>query len=108
MFRGRLLVAFVVLYVVVSFPKGKNESCQSLRQVGLLHDRWRHLLSPPPRFRHGTGEEGNILQTPAPVVSAATASKTFAPTDLTSTYSACTRSVFDGIRLRTLVWSPML
>ncbi|GFY26191.1 hypothetical protein TNCV_355071 [Trichonephila clavipes] len=35
-----------------------------VRQVGLLHDRWRHHLSPPPQFRHGTGLEGNILQCP--------------------------------------------
>ncbi|GFS68607.1 hypothetical protein TNCV_4585051 [Trichonephila clavipes] len=41
--------------VAVSFPKGRNESCQSPRQVELLHNRWRHHLSPPPEFRHGTG-----------------------------------------------------
>ncbi|GFU25345.1 hypothetical protein TNCV_3054091 [Trichonephila clavipes] len=27
-------------------------------------DRWRHHRSPPPQFRHGTEEEGNILQSP--------------------------------------------
>ncbi|GFW01961.1 lipase domain-containing protein [Trichonephila clavipes] len=39
-----------------------NESCQSLKQVGLLHNRWRHKLSPPPQFRHGTGGEKNSFQ----------------------------------------------
>ncbi|GFV63294.1 uncharacterized protein TNCV_1373911 [Trichonephila clavipes] len=57
------------------------------RHVGLLYDRWRHHLSPHPQFRHGTGWEGNILQPPAPVVSAVTTYKTFGPTDLTSAYS---------------------
>ncbi|GFU99882.1 uncharacterized protein TNCV_1257311 [Trichonephila clavipes] len=84
--------------------QGGNESCQSLRQVGLLYDRWRHHLSPPPQFRYGSGGEGNILQPPAPVVSAATAHKTFGPTDLTSTYSVCTRRVFGGIRHRALAF----
>ncbi|GFX22937.1 hypothetical protein TNCV_2086451 [Trichonephila clavipes] len=37
------------------------------------------------------------LQFPALVVSAATTRKTFGPTDLTSTYSVCTRKVFGGI-----------
>ncbi|GFU90265.1 hypothetical protein TNCV_912791 [Trichonephila clavipes] len=59
---------------------------QSLRQVELLHDRWRHHLSPPLQVRHG-----NNLHSPAPVVSPATARKTFGPTDLTSTYSVSTR-----------------
>ncbi|GFT93385.1 hypothetical protein TNCV_337501 [Trichonephila clavipes] len=35
--------------------------------------------------------EGNILQSPALVVLAATIHKTFGPTNLTSTYSVCTR-----------------
>ncbi|GFX48655.1 uncharacterized protein TNCV_585521 [Trichonephila clavipes] len=87
--------------VVVFFPKGRNESYQSLRQVGLLHDRWRIHLSPPPQFRHVTGGEGNILQQPVPVVSAATTHKTFGPTHLTSTYSVYTRRVFGGIGHRT-------
>ncbi|GFX37295.1 uncharacterized protein TNCV_76391 [Trichonephila clavipes] len=90
-------------FLMLSCPSRKkgNESCQSLRQVGLLYDRWRHHLSPPPQFRHGTGGEGNILQPPEPVVSAATAHKTFGPTDLTNTYSVCTRRVFGGIGHRT-------
>ncbi|GFT37698.1 hypothetical protein TNCV_3310271 [Trichonephila clavipes] len=50
-----------IVFVVVSFPKRRNESCQSLIQVGFLQDRERHSLSPPPQFRHGTGGEGNIL-----------------------------------------------
>ncbi|GFV39493.1 uncharacterized protein TNCV_4338571 [Trichonephila clavipes] len=73
--------------------------------------RWRHHLSPSPQFRHGSRGEGNILQHPAPGVSAATAYKTFGPTDLTSTYSVCTRRVFGGIDHRNQglpVWSPML
>ncbi|GFT59324.1 uncharacterized protein TNCV_3892481 [Trichonephila clavipes] len=73
----------------------------SLRQVELLYDRWRNHLSPPSEFRHGTGGEGNILQPPALVVSAATAHKSFRPTDLTTTYSVCTRGVFGGIGHRT-------
>ncbi|GFV32412.1 uncharacterized protein TNCV_1676981 [Trichonephila clavipes] len=89
------------LVVFLSFPKGRNESCQSPRHVGLLHNRWRCHLSPPPQFRHGTGWEENILQPPAPVVSAATTHKTFGPTDLTSMYSVCTRRVFGGIGHRT-------
>ncbi|GFW91567.1 hypothetical protein TNCV_4499871 [Trichonephila clavipes] len=48
-----------------------DENCQSLRQVRLLYDRWRHHLSPPPQFRHGTGRKENILQSPALVVFAA-------------------------------------
>ncbi|GFX52244.1 uncharacterized protein TNCV_4801011 [Trichonephila clavipes] len=68
-------------------------------QVGLLYDRWRHThhQSPPPQFRHGTGGEVNILQPPALVVLAATAHKTFVPTDLMSMYSVCTRRIFGGI-----------
>ncbi|GFX58571.1 hypothetical protein TNCV_417501 [Trichonephila clavipes] len=27
---------------------------EPVRQVGLLHDRWRHYLSPPPQFRRIT------------------------------------------------------
>ncbi|GFW61407.1 uncharacterized protein TNCV_346551 [Trichonephila clavipes] len=88
--------------LVVSFLKEGNESCQSLRQVGLLHDRWRHHLSPSPHFRYGTGGEGNILQPPAPVDSAATAHKTFGPIDSSSTYSMCTRRMLGDIGHRTL------
>ncbi|GFX03100.1 uncharacterized protein TNCV_4288831 [Trichonephila clavipes] len=51
---------------------------------------------------HRTVEEGNILQPPAPVISAVTAHETFGPTDLTSTYYVCTRGylVSLGIELR--------
>ncbi|GFT47797.1 hypothetical protein TNCV_2501561 [Trichonephila clavipes] len=35
----------------MSFPSGRKESCQSLRQIGLLHE-WQHHISPPPQFRH--------------------------------------------------------
>ncbi|GFX77077.1 uncharacterized protein TNCV_1072771 [Trichonephila clavipes] len=75
---------------------GRKESCQSLRQVEFLHDIWRHLLSPSPQFRYGTGGEGNILQPSALVVPAATAHKTFGSTDIMSMYSVCTRRVFGG------------
>ncbi|GFW51109.1 uncharacterized protein TNCV_3593911 [Trichonephila clavipes] len=66
-----------------------------------LYFSWRFHLSPPPQFKHGTGGEGNILQPSALVVYAATAHKTFGPTDLTSTYSVCTWRVFGGIGRRT-------
>ncbi|GFV55498.1 uncharacterized protein TNCV_3776841 [Trichonephila clavipes] len=91
----------IVVVVIVSYPKGRNKSCQSLRQVGLLYDIWRHHLSPPPQLRHGTGGEGNILQSPAPVVSAVSAHKTFGPTDIKSTFPGCTWRVFSGIGHRT-------
>ncbi|GFV66811.1 uncharacterized protein TNCV_1780281 [Trichonephila clavipes] len=68
---------------------------------GLLYDIWRHHQSPPLQFRHETGGEGNILQPPALMVSAATAHKTFGPTDLKSTYLVCSRRVFGGIGHRT-------
>ncbi|GFT52426.1 uncharacterized protein TNCV_502521 [Trichonephila clavipes] len=84
----------------MSFLKERNESCQSLRQVRLLHNKWRHHLPPPPQFRHGTGGERNILQPPVPMDSAATAHKTFRPTDLASTYSVCTQRVFGGMKPR--------
>ncbi|GFX30453.1 uncharacterized protein TNCV_3461041 [Trichonephila clavipes] len=70
---------------------------RSVRQVGLLYNKWRHHRSRLPQFRHGTGGEGNILQSPALVVSAATAHKTLGPTDLTSTCSVYTRRVFGDI-----------
>ncbi|GFX09870.1 uncharacterized protein TNCV_3565481 [Trichonephila clavipes] len=63
---------------------------EPVRQVRHLYDRWQHHRSPPPQFRYGTRGEGNILQSPALVVSAATAHKTFGPIDLTNTYSECT------------------
>ncbi|GFY17810.1 hypothetical protein TNCV_1075451 [Trichonephila clavipes] len=87
--------------VVVSFPKGRIESCRSLRQVGLLHDRGRHHLSHPLQFRHGMRKEGNILQLSVPLVSTATTHKTFESTDLTSTYSVCIWRVIGGIEYRT-------
>ncbi|GFT54034.1 uncharacterized protein TNCV_153921 [Trichonephila clavipes] len=94
------------IVVAVSFLKGRNESRE--RQTGWtsFYDRWQHYLSPPPQFRHGTGGDGNILQTPAPVVSAATTHKTFGPTELTSTYSVCTLRVFGGIGHQTQAFQP--
>ncbi|GFU59889.1 hypothetical protein TNCV_4726551 [Trichonephila clavipes] len=47
-----------------------------------------------------TRGEGNILQNPTPVISAATVLKVFGPTDLTSTYSVCTRRVFGGTGIK--------
>ncbi|GFV96949.1 uncharacterized protein TNCV_4351621 [Trichonephila clavipes] len=86
--------------VVVSFPQGRNVSRQRLRQLGLIHDRWRHHISPPPQFRYGTGGEGNIPQPPVPVVSAATTLKTFGLTDFSSTYSMYAQRAFGGIEPR--------
>ncbi|GFX70989.1 uncharacterized protein TNCV_1689721 [Trichonephila clavipes] len=74
----------------------------------LLYDRWRHHRSPPPQFRHGAGGEGNIIQPPALVVSDATTHKTFGPTDLTSTYSVCTRRAFGGIGHQTQAFQSAL
>ncbi|GFU68124.1 hypothetical protein TNCV_247881 [Trichonephila clavipes] len=54
---------------------------------------------------HGTGGEGNIIQPPALVVSAATTKMSFGPSDLTSTYSVYTRRVFGGIEDRTQAFS---
>ncbi|GFU75058.1 hypothetical protein TNCV_3753091 [Trichonephila clavipes] len=64
--------------------------------------RWRHHLSPPPQFMHRTGW-GNTLHPSAPVVSAVTAHKTFGPTDLSSSFSVCTRRIFGSIEHRTQV-----
>ncbi|GFU95460.1 uncharacterized protein TNCV_4787951 [Trichonephila clavipes] len=86
-----------VVVVVVSFQKRRSEGCQSLIQVGLIYNRWRHHLPTPPQFRHGTGGEGNILQPTAPVFFSAFTYKTFGLTDLTRTCSVCIRRVFDGI-----------
>ncbi|GFT12522.1 hypothetical protein TNCV_5093291 [Trichonephila clavipes] len=72
---------------------------EPVRQIGLLCDRGRHHQFPPPQFRQGTG--GKHPQALALVVSAATAHKTFGPTDLTSMYSVGTRKVFGGIEHRT-------
>ncbi|GFX81178.1 hypothetical protein TNCV_1911701 [Trichonephila clavipes] len=57
-----------------------------------------HEFSP---FRHATGREGNILPPSATMASAETSHKTFEPTDLTSTYSVCTRRVFGSTGHRT-------
>ncbi|GFW04185.1 uncharacterized protein TNCV_2669501 [Trichonephila clavipes] len=74
---------------------------EPVKQVGLLNDRWRHHRSPPPQLRQGTGGDGNILHSPALVVSAVTTHKNFGPTELTSMYYMCTRRVFGGIGHRT-------
>ncbi|GFU45138.1 uncharacterized protein TNCV_4235871 [Trichonephila clavipes] len=73
---------------------------EPVRQVGLLYDKWRHHLSSLTPFRLGTRGEGNILQPPALLVSAAIAHKAFGPTDLTSSYSVCIRKVFGSIERR--------
>ncbi|GFT79045.1 hypothetical protein TNCV_3094211 [Trichonephila clavipes] len=78
-------IQVTVRFSSVKFLKGMNEYYQSLR---------------------GTGEERNILLFQALVISAATTHKTFGPTYLTSTYSVCTRKVFDGIGHQTqAIWS---
>ncbi|GFW67112.1 hypothetical protein TNCV_4031301 [Trichonephila clavipes] len=41
-----------------------NQLCEILRR----DDRWRHHLSPPLQFWHGTEGEGNILQSFALVI----------------------------------------
>ncbi|GFW37270.1 hypothetical protein TNCV_2632541 [Trichonephila clavipes] len=71
-----------------------SRSCLVRGKIPQRDDRWRHHLSPPPQFRHGTEGEGNILQSPALVIQP---TRLFRPTDLTSTYSVCTWRVFDGI-----------
>ncbi|GFW51762.1 hypothetical protein TNCV_1186941 [Trichonephila clavipes] len=61
-----------------------------------MGDRWRHHLSPPPQlwdWRCGK-------YSPVPCTRDSS-HKTFGPTDLTSTYSLCTRRVFGGIGHRT-------
>ncbi|GFT68354.1 hypothetical protein TNCV_659561 [Trichonephila clavipes] len=85
--------------VVVSFPKGRNGSCLNLTQVIFLHDRWRHHLFLPPQLRHETEGERSL----APCIRGFCCAphKTFGPSDLTSTYSVCTRRVFGSIGHRT-------
>ncbi|GFW33865.1 HTH_Tnp_Tc3_2 domain-containing protein [Trichonephila clavipes] len=60
------------------------------------NDRWRHHLSPPPQFCHGTGGKYSPV-----FCTRESAHKNFGPTDLTSTYSVCTRRVFGSIGHRT-------
>ncbi|GFV12724.1 hypothetical protein TNCV_1366941 [Trichonephila clavipes] len=81
----------------VQFPSGYH-----FRQVMsfITRRKWERILYFKKSW-HEAAVEGNILQSPALVVSAATAHKTFGPTDLRSTYSVCTRRVFGGIRHRT-------
>ncbi|GFV58315.1 hypothetical protein TNCV_558771 [Trichonephila clavipes] len=45
-----------------------GDSTNLLGEIPQKDDRWRHYLSPPPQFWHGTGGEGNILQSPARVI----------------------------------------
>ncbi|GFU76907.1 hypothetical protein TNCV_4520631 [Trichonephila clavipes] len=72
-----------------------GDSTNKLGKISRRDDRWRHHLSPPPQFRHGTGGEDPVPCTRD------SAHKIFGPTDLTSTYSVCTRRVFGGIGHRT-------
>ncbi|GFX28647.1 hypothetical protein TNCV_4860111 [Trichonephila clavipes] len=47
------------------FPEEKEYKLpEPETQVGLIHDRWRHHLSPPPQFRHGTEGGGKYSPTP--------------------------------------------
>ncbi|GFX50760.1 hypothetical protein TNCV_2723441 [Trichonephila clavipes] len=82
---------------VVGLEHHTGDSTNYLGDLGEIpreDDRWRHYLSPPPQFRYGTEWERNILQSPC---NRDLAHKTFGPSDLTSTYSVCTRRVFGGI-----------
>ncbi|GFT08984.1 hypothetical protein TNCV_4104651 [Trichonephila clavipes] len=65
---------------------------ETVRQVGLIYDMWRHPLSPPPPFRHGTGGEG----TPTPCTHGFSCNhpQDFQTPDLTSMHSVCTLRVF--------------
>ncbi|GFV83567.1 hypothetical protein TNCV_5120571 [Trichonephila clavipes] len=71
-----------------------GDSTFQFGEIPRRDDRWRHHLSPPPQFCYGTGWEGNILQSPALEIQPTRLSDN---TDLTSTFSVCTRRVFGGI-----------
>ncbi|GFX44182.1 hypothetical protein TNCV_4119781 [Trichonephila clavipes] len=76
-----------------------KDSCESLIQVGLLHDRWCDTTN---FHLHNLGLDwGGGKHSPAPSVFAATTHKTLRPTDLTSTCSVCTRKIFGCIGHRT-------
>ncbi|GFS62224.1 RNase H domain-containing protein [Trichonephila clavipes] len=75
-----------------------GDSTNYLGEIPRRDDRWRHHLSPPPQFRHGTEGGGKYSLVPCTRDSA---HKTFGPTDLTSTYSVCTRGGFGGLGHRT-------
>ncbi|GFT38990.1 hypothetical protein TNCV_3690821 [Trichonephila clavipes] len=90
-----------IFVIVVSFPKGRNEGCQSLRHRLDFYTTDGDTTYPPLQFRHGTRGERNVLQPPTPMVSGATTHKTFRPTGLTSTYSVGIWRVFGGIGHRT-------
>ncbi|GFW54530.1 hypothetical protein TNCV_2232041 [Trichonephila clavipes] len=77
------------------FAKKRKEICHSLRQVRLLHDSWRHHLSPTPQFRHRP-EGKEIFSSALHPRFSATAHSTFGLADLTSAYSVCTLRVFGG------------
>ncbi|GFV58828.1 transposable element Tcb2 transposase [Trichonephila clavipes] len=78
-----------------------NSLIDSLPQRYFFQDIGKHGFYDEYISGRGTGGKGKILQPPALVVSAATTHKTFGPTDLTNTYSVCTRRVFGGIGNRT-------
>ncbi|GFV43652.1 hypothetical protein TNCV_2679531 [Trichonephila clavipes] len=107
--KVRLRVMLVLVHVDITPP---HTSLQVIRRIGerTIPYSWRAYGDTPDLHLHnlGTelepsqlGTEHGILQPLALVVSAATAHKTFGPTDLTSTYSVCTRRVFGGIVHRT-------
>ncbi|GFS76384.1 hypothetical protein TNCV_1620261 [Trichonephila clavipes] len=83
---------------VVGLEYHTGDSTNQLGEIPRKDDKWRHHLSPPVQFRHGTEGEGNILQS---LRLCDSVHKTFGPTHLTSTYSVCTRRVFGGIGHRT-------
>ncbi|GFV26227.1 hypothetical protein TNCV_1809061 [Trichonephila clavipes] len=54
--------------VVRGLERHTGDSTNYLVEIPRRDDRWRHYLSATPQIRHGTEEEGNILQTPALVI----------------------------------------
>ncbi|GFU05442.1 transposable element Tcb2 transposase [Trichonephila clavipes] len=74
--------------------------CQA-RSMWNVTDWQKVVFSDESRFVLGTDDNRvRVWRHPALVVSAAIAHKIFGPTDLTSTYSVCTRRVFGGIEPR--------
>ncbi|GFW80188.1 hypothetical protein TNCV_460961 [Trichonephila clavipes] len=74
---------------------------EPVRQVRLLYDRWGHHRSLRPQFRYGIGGEENILQPLYSWFPLQPPTRILDPSDLTSTYSVCTRRVFGAIGYRT-------
>ncbi|GFV17897.1 hypothetical protein TNCV_4494401, partial [Trichonephila clavipes] len=54
--------------VGIGLENRTGDSTNYVCEIPQRDDRWRHHVSPPPQFRHGTEGEGNILQSPALVI----------------------------------------